>query len=175
MTFLGHWKTGQDFLAPATSPSSSHSENRPSPNGDAETHPRSKTTLQQSQAALHSRWSWKMRQRILSSAPTTRDAPTRSLRGAAPASGTGKGNPCGRLGPPPPGHRADAEEKSRRPPAKLGAPRTGWRGSRQTSGLACQTPVGSPQTPQRQTTVSGMNTLMCSCLRKILHHSQAFF
>ena len=129
----------------------------------------------QYQAVPPSRWSWKMRQRVRSSAPMARDASTRSLGGAAPASGTGKGSPHGRIGPPPPGHRADAEERPRRPPAKLGAPRTGWRGSRQTSGLACQTPASSLRTPWRRTAVGDMNTLTCSCLRKILHCSQAFF
>ena len=48
--------------------------------------------------------------------------PTRDLGGAAAARRTQKGDPHGKIGPPPPGHRADAEESPRRPPAKPGAP-----------------------------------------------------
>ena len=63
-----------------------------------------------------------MMQQICGSVSITRDAPTRNLGGAAPTRRTQKGDPHGRIGPPPPGHRADAEESPRRPPAKPGAP-----------------------------------------------------
>ena len=129
----------------------------------------------QCQTALPSSWSWKMRQQIHISASTARGAPTQSLEGAAPARRTQKGDPHGRIGPPPPGHWADAEESPRRTPAKPGAPRTYWQGSRQTSGLPCQTPAASPRNPWCRTTVGGMNSLTSSCLRKILCRSQPFF
>ena len=119
--------------------------------------------------------SWKMRQRIRSSAPTVRDAPTRSLRGAALARRTERGDPRGRIGPPPPGLRADAEERVQGGHQKPGAPFADWQGSRQTSGLACQTPAASPRTSRRWAAVGGMNSLTSSCLRRIPRRSQAFF
>ena len=103
----------------------------------------------QRQAVPPSSCSWKMRQRIRSSAPTAHDAPAQNLGGAALARRTQKGDPRGRIGPPPPGLRADAEERVQGGNQKPGAPLADWQGSRQTSGLACLTPAASPRTPRR--------------------------
>ena len=128
----------------------------------------------QRQAMPPSSCSWKMRQRICSSASTTREVPTRDLRGAA-AARTQRGNPHGREGP----HHHQVSEPAPRGVQgghqKPGAPLADWQGSRQTSGLACQTPAASPRTSRRRAAVGGMNSLTSSCLRRIPRRSQAFF